>query len=104
MKFKHLKASTDKIHYMIHAIFENNDKEEDEVLIEYLYEGHYRVRLVDVLNTELLGDNSYNCTVNISIGDNIAVCEVLPDDKMCDESYFVFQYKQSIPMHFESLL
>ena len=103
MKFKDLKASTDKIHYMINAIFENNDHEEDEILIEYLYEGHYKVRLVDILSTELLVDDRYNCTVNIAIGDKIAVCEVLPDDKICDESYFVFQYNQSIPMHFESL-
>lgn len=101
MRFDELHYRTDKIHYMIHAIFENQDHEADEVVIEYLYKDHYKVRLTDVEATELLGDTSYNCTVNIAIGQYSAVCEVVPDDRMCDESYFVFQYQQNMPMHFE---
>jgi len=101
MKFEELHRMTDKVHYMIYEIFCNQDHEEDEVTIEYLYKDHYRVRLVDVEATELLGDTSYNCTVNIAIGFYSAVCEVVPDDRMCDESYFVFQYRQNIPMHYE---
>ena len=101
MKFKELQYKSDKVHYMLHTIFENQDHEEDDVTIEYLYKDHYKVTLIDTEATELLGDTSYNCTVNIAIGQYSAICEVLPDDKMCDESYFVFQYQQTIPMHCE---
>ncbi len=101
MKFEELHFTTDKIHYMIHAIFENQDHDEDEVTIEYLDKNHYKVSLVDVEATELIGDPSYNCTVTIDIGRYSAVCKVIPEDKTCDESYFVFQYTQNIPMHFE---
>ena len=94
MKFKELQYKSDRIHYMLHTIFENQDLEEDDIIIEYLYKDHYKVTLIDT-------DASYNCTVNIAIGQYSAVCEVLPDDKMCDESYFIFQYQQSIPMHYE---
>ena len=86
---------------MIHAIFDNSDNEESEVIIEKIDEDHYSVRLVDTISTELLDDDRYNATVNIAIGRFSAVCEVLPDDKMCDPSYFIFQYNQNIPMHYE---
>ena len=101
MKFEELRYRTDKIHYMIHTIFENQDHEEDEVTIEYEFKDHYKVKLVDIEATELLGDARYNCTVNIAIGQYSAVCEVVPHDPACDESYFIFQYQQNIPMHFE---
>jgi hypothetical protein len=101
MQYKDLQHKTDKIHYMIFAIFENQDMEEHEVQIEYLDKEHYKVKLTDVKATELLGDTRYNCTVNISIGRYSAVCEILPDDPMCDESYFIFQYTQNVPMHYE---
>lgn len=103
MQYNELQYKTDKIHYMIHVIFENQDCEEDEVTIQYLDKDHYKVRIVDVLATENCNCSDYNCTVNIAIGQYSAVCEVLPDDPMCDESYFIFQYQQKLPMHFESI-
>ena len=103
MRFNELHYRTDKIHYMIHSIFENQDHDEDEITIEYLDKDHYKVSLVDIEATELFGDTTYNCTVNIAIGKYSAICEVLPVDRMCDESYYIFQYQQNIPMHFESM-
>ena len=101
MKFKELQYKSDKVHYMLHTIFENQDHEEDEIRIEYLFKDHYKVTLKDVEATELLGDDRYNCEVNISIGQYSAICEIVPTDPCCDESYFVFQFTQAIPMHYE---
>jgi len=101
LRFRELQHETNKIHYMIHTMFDNNDCDDDEIVIKQLDDTHYTVRVVDLVATELNNDNSYNCTVNIAIGQYSAVCEVLPDDRMCDPSYFIFQYQQVIPMHYE---
>ena len=84
-----------KLHYMIHEIFANNDNEDCVIDIDELNENHVTVNLVD------MNDASYNCKVEIDIGHYSAVCRVLPEDHFCDDSYFVFQYNQTIPMHYE---
>lgn len=94
MKFTELNYHTDKIHYMIHAIFDNNGNEDADIRIEYIRDCHYKVELTDA-------DESYNATVLIDIGNYSAVCKVIPEDGTCDDSYFVFQYQQNIPMHYE---
>ena len=97
MKFTELQQKTNKLHYMIYEIFANNDNEEANIDIERVLENQYRVRLTHP------ADESYNCTVNINItkNENYAMCDVLPDDKFCDEAQFVFQYAQPIPMHYD---
>lgn len=101
MRFKDLDPATNKLHYMIHEIFCNNDNEECLVEIDELSEHHYTVNLIDVIATEMYNDPSYNCKVEIDIGTYTAVCRVLPVDHFCDDCYFVFQYRQHIPMHYE---
>lgn len=96
-KFSNLHPESVKLHYMIHEIFSNNDNEDCIVDIDELNENHLTVNLVDVNHC----DSSFDCKVEIDIGQYSAVCRVLPVDRMCDPSYFVFQYKQSIPMHYE---
>lgn len=101
LRFKNLQYKTDKVHYMIHAMFDGNDCDDDEVAITKIDDCHYDVKIVDVIATENCDDDRYNATVHIAIGQYSAVCEILPDDRMCDPSYFVFQYQQTIPMHYE---
>ena len=97
IKFSNLHPETDKLHYMIHEIFSNNDNEGCIVDIDELTEHHYTVNLIDPNHC----DKSFDCKVEIDIGTYSAVCKVLPVDHMCDDSYFVFQYRQTIPMHYE---
>lgn len=100
MKFQDLESSTNKLHYMIHAIFENEDFQDDVITIEKqerdelsIYD-KYKVRLIDE-------DPSYNTTVYIYISEDEAICEIYPDDRMCDDSRWIFNYQQNIPMHYE---
>jgi len=94
MKIKELSSKTNKVHYMLRAIFDNEDFDQDIIEIAKITPNHFYAKLID-------DDPTFCCDVEIVILDNLAKCHIMPADHFCDESVFTFKYSQNIPMYYE---